>query len=46
MNEIYSTLLKQGWKMHEIDQMDIFHYLELAAEENKPKLVPIDQVFF
>lgn len=47
INEIYSTLLEQGWKMTEIDNMDIYHYLEVLAEKNKPrvKTVTIDQVF-
>ncbi|TWJ83717.1 hypothetical protein CHCC20495_1506 [Bacillus licheniformis] len=40
------ALLKQGWTMTEIDEMDIYHYLEVLAHENKPKVVPIDQVFF
>lgn len=47
INEIYSTLLEQGWKMTEIDNMDIYHYLEVLAEKNKPKIktVTIDQIF-
>lgn len=32
--------------MTDIDEMDIYHYLEVLAQENKPKVVPIDQVFF
>ncbi|OLP66074.1 hypothetical protein BACPU_11610 [Bacillus pumilus] len=31
--------------MHEIDQMDIFHFLELNAEASKTKEVTIDQIF-
>lgn len=33
--------------MHEIDQMDIFHFLELNAESStsKTKEVTIDQIF-
>ncbi|MDR4958200.1 hypothetical protein, partial [Bacillus sonorensis] len=46
LNDIYAALLKQGWTMTEIDEMDIYHYLEVLAHENKPKVVPIDQVFF
>jgi hypothetical protein len=33
--------------MTEIDEMDIYHYLEILAEANKPKIktVTIDQIF-
>lgn len=33
--------------MTEIDNMDIYHYLEVLAEKNEPKVntVTIDQIF-
>ncbi|CAI6265960.1 hypothetical protein NRS6118_09645 [Bacillus subtilis] len=33
--------------MTEIDNMDIYHYLEVLAEKNKPRIktVTIDQIF-
>lgn len=40
----YKVLLKQGWKLHEIDEMDIHFYLELEQEELKlqePSKAPV-----
>ncbi len=31
--------------MKEIDEMDIYHFLELNAESSKTKEVTIDQIF-
>ncbi len=45
MQNIYKQLLEQGWKMKEIDEMDIYHFLELNAESRKNKEVTIDQIF-
>ncbi|WHF29077.1 MULTISPECIES: hypothetical protein [Bacillus] len=43
MQNIYKQLLEQGWRMKEIDEMDIYHFLELNA--SKTKEVTIDQIF-
>lgn len=29
MKDLYLSLLEQGWKMHEIDAIDIFYYIDL-----------------
>ncbi|WHX43789.1 hypothetical protein QNH35_13765 [Bacillus pumilus] len=44
MQNIYKQLLEQGWRMKEIDEMDIYHFLELNAS-SKTKEVTIDQIF-
>jgi hypothetical protein len=37
--------MEQGYKPHEIDQMDIHYFLELVAKENEPKKVYIDEIW-
>lgn len=47
---LYRNLLKDGYKLNEIDQMDLFYFLYLvekeAEEAGKPKLVNIEDVYF
>ncbi|MCY7541607.1 MULTISPECIES: hypothetical protein [Bacillus] len=49
-------LMRQGWSVPQIDEMDYPFYIELLEhlpkmeseikeEESKPKVVPIDKVF-
>lgn len=33
MKEFYRVLMKQGYKLHEIDEMDIHFYWELLQEK-------------
>lgn len=44
IDELYLVLLKQGWKMHEIDEMDIIHYLNLLKRKLLKERVYIDDV--
>lgn len=32
---MYRNLMKEGWSLHEIDEMDILFYFELIAEEKE-----------
>jgi hypothetical protein len=46
---MYLNLLQAGWKLHEIDCMDITYYMRLQARELKKKkpdkqIVYIDQL--
>ena len=48
----YNTLLKSGWRMREIDEMDMLGFLRLRAwdaqheiEKKKPKRAFIDEVW-
>lgn len=46
---MYLNLLNQGWKLHDIDQMDIQYFMELRAHEIKKQqpsneIVYIDQL--
>lgn len=34
--ELYRALLKQGWTMGDIDEMDVFYYLLLLRKEVEP----------
>lgn len=42
VKELYKTLLKNGWTLNEIDEMDIHFYLELYNE--KEETVYIDEI--
>jgi len=44
MKTYYRDLLKQGWKLKDIDEMDIMYFFELMAAETKSKKVYIDQI--
>jgi len=37
--------MKDGYKPHEIDALDIHYFLELIREENKSKKVYINQIW-
>jgi len=50
--ETYNILLKAGWRMHEIDQMDMLGFLKVRAwdasrevEKSQPQVKYIDQVW-
>ncbi|MEH7157476.1 hypothetical protein [Neobacillus drentensis] len=42
---MYKDLLKSGYKLHEIDEMDIEFYFELMASEAADQIGFIDDVF-
>lgn len=45
VEDIYRSLLKNGYKLNEIEEMDLFYFLYLLDEENKePELTPIDKI--
>lgn len=45
VEDVYRSLLKNGYKLNEIEEMDLFYFLYLLDEENKePELTPIDKV--
>jgi hypothetical protein len=50
VNELYLNLIQQGWKLHEIDQMDMVFYMRLyahvAKKQQKEEKVYIDQILF
>ena len=48
MRELYIGLMKQGWTLSEIDEMDILFYFSLmrSAGKEQEKVVPIDRVGF
>ncbi|MBE5799349.1 MAG: hypothetical protein E7321_05290 [Clostridiales bacterium] len=45
----YNALLDAGWRMHEIDQMDMIGYMKVRAwkarKEAEPKPAYIDEVW-
>ncbi len=45
IEDVYRSLLKNGYKLNEIEEMDLFYFLYLLDEENKePELTPIDKI--
>lgn len=45
VENVYRSLLKNGYKLNEIEEMDLFYFLYLIDEENKePELTPIDKI--
>jgi hypothetical protein len=40
----WRNLMKQGYKLHEIDAMDIFYLFDLFAEEEQKTIVYAEQV--
>ena len=44
IDELYLSLLAQGWKLPEIDAMDVFYYLHLLKVKAKNQQVYIDAV--
>lgn len=48
---LYKNLLSSGYSLLDIDNMDLFYYLHVMSEdekpvENKKEVVYIDQIFF
>lgn len=43
---LYKSLLKSGYKLNEIEEMDIFYFLYLLGEEDREnqKLTPIEDI--
>lgn len=35
---MYRNLMKEGWTLHEIDEMDILFYFELLQEDAPPQV--------
>jgi hypothetical protein len=33
MDSLYKNLIENGWKMHEIDEMDIFDFIRLMNKK-------------
>ena len=45
VENVYRDLLKGGYKLNEIEEMDLFYFLYLIDEENKePEFIPIDKL--
>ena len=44
IDQLYLSLLEQGWKLTDIDQMDVFYYLHLLKVKAKNQQVYIDAV--
>lgn len=46
IEDLYKSLLSNGYKLNEIEEMDIFYLLYLTGEEEnkEPKLTPIENV--
>lgn len=48
INDLYSRLMEEGYKIHEIDQMDMRQFMEVLAhrykDAKKPKAQYIDQL--
>lgn len=44
--EMYTTLLKQGWTLTQIDEMDVLFYFQLIryAGAKQNKITPVDDV--
>ncbi|MGO5673721.1 hypothetical protein ACTOSZ_03200 [Bacillus subtilis] len=47
MKQMYLDLMENGYKLHEIDEMDIQRFFDLAAykHEEENNLVPAYQIF-
>ncbi|MGL3989135.1 hypothetical protein ACSHMG_23095, partial [Bacillus [licheniformis] CMCC 63516] len=47
MKKLYTDLMENGYKLHEIDEMDIHRFFELAdfKYEEENKLVPAYRIF-
>lgn len=44
LKKLYKKLLKNGWTLNQIDEMDIHFYLELFNEKESEEQVYIDQL--
>lgn len=45
VENVYRSLLKNGYKLNEIEEMDLFYFLYLLDEEDKePELTPIENL--
>lgn len=45
IEDVYRSLLKNGYKLNEIEEMDLFYFLYLLDKENKePELTPIENL--
>lgn len=45
VEDVYRSLLKNGYKLNEIEEMDLFYFLYLLDKENKePELTPIENL--
>lgn len=45
IEDVYISLLKNGYKLNEIEEMDLFYFLYLLDKENKePELTPIENL--
>ncbi|QGG47352.1 hypothetical protein [Heliorestis convoluta] len=44
MDQFYLSLLEQGWTLPEIDQMDIFYYLQLLKRKMEKPQSYIDEI--
>lgn len=44
LKKLYKKLLKNGWTLNQIDEMDIHFYLELFNEKEAEEQVYIDQL--
>ena len=44
IDQLYLSLLEQGWKLPDIDAMDVFYYLHLITVKAKRRQGYIDDV--
>ncbi|ADH98329.1 hypothetical protein [Salisediminibacterium selenitireducens] len=44
IDQLYLSLLEQGWKLSDIDEMDVFYYLHLLKVKAKTQQTYIDDV--
>ena len=44
IDKFYLALLDRGWKLNEIDTMDIFYYLRLLRRKHEEEKVYIDEI--
>ena len=44
IDQLYLTLLEQGWTLNDIDSMDIIYYLKLLNRKRGNEKVYIDSV--
>lgn len=44
IDQFYLTLIDKGWKLHEIDMMDIIYYLKLLKRKMRTEQTYIDEI--
>ncbi|QNO13328.1 hypothetical protein HYG86_00315 [Alkalicella caledoniensis] len=44
IDQFYLVLLNKGWKLHEIDEMDMIYYLKLLKRKISTEQTYIDEI--